>query len=162
MHALVAAMADAGVDDMFLIGGDADPAQGTYSSAVELLRIVAEHPRRPRTIGIAGYPEGHPLISERAIQQALRAKSRFTLRFVRKQRGVRSLLSGRSATDRLHDAITPMLDDPQLNITGVHYFTFNQLLDTWRWQYEKQHESVHRFRRQAVPNGYVNPEGTTA
>ena len=50
---------------------------GTYSSAVDLLPIVAEHPRRPRTIGIAGYPEGHPLISERAIQQALRAKSRF-------------------------------------------------------------------------------------
>lgn len=69
---------------------------------------------------------------------------------------------GRSEAQAEHDAITPMLDDPQLNITGVHYFTFNQLLDTWRWQYEKQHASVHRSRHQVVPNGYANPERTTA
>ena len=57
-------MAQAGADDLFLIAGDADPPLGEYASAAELLPIVAEHPQRPRTIGIAGYPEGHPLISD--------------------------------------------------------------------------------------------------
>ncbi len=64
-------MAQAGADDMFLIGGDADPPLGAYSSAVELLDVVAEHPQRPRTIGIAGYPEGHPAIADEALEQAL-------------------------------------------------------------------------------------------
>ena len=64
LDALLAAMAQAGADDLFLIAGDADPPLGEYASAVELLPIVAEHPQRPQTIGIAGYPEGHPLISD--------------------------------------------------------------------------------------------------
>jgi methylenetetrahydrofolate reductase (NADPH) len=73
---LFAAMAEAGADDLFLIAGDADPPLGEYSSAVELLPVAAEHPQRPATIGIAGYPEGHPKISDEALQEALRAKSR--------------------------------------------------------------------------------------
>ena len=60
-------MAQAGADDLFLIGGDADPPLGAYASAVELLDVVAAHPQRPRTIGIAGYPEGHPAISDEAL-----------------------------------------------------------------------------------------------
>ena len=54
------------------------------------------------------------------------------------ERGLRNLLSRRSTLDRLHEASAPMLDDPQLNIVGFHYFTFNQLIDTWEWQVEKQ------------------------
>jgi methylenetetrahydrofolate reductase (NADPH) len=73
---LLAAMGEAGVDDMFLIGGDADPALGDYGSAVDLLPALAEHPRRPSTIGIAGYPEGHPLIERGALERALIDKSR--------------------------------------------------------------------------------------
>jgi 5,10-methylenetetrahydrofolate reductase len=47
----------AGVDDALVIGGDETPPLGAYSSAVELLPDVHEHPQRPRTLGIAGYPE---------------------------------------------------------------------------------------------------------
>ena len=72
---LLAGMRAAGVDDLFLIGGDADPAMGAYASAVELLPVVAEHPDRPATIGIAGYPEGHPLIDAEALRRALHDKS---------------------------------------------------------------------------------------
>ena len=75
LDSLLAAMAQAGADDLFLIGGDADPPLGEYASAVELLPIVAEHPQRPRTIGIAGYPEGHPLISDDELARALAQKS---------------------------------------------------------------------------------------
>ena len=49
LDAILGAMADAGADDLFLIGGDADPPQGEYASAVALIDVVATHPRRPRT-----------------------------------------------------------------------------------------------------------------
>jgi methylenetetrahydrofolate reductase (NADPH) len=73
---LLAGMRTAGADDLFLIGGDADPPVGAYRSAVELLPVIAEHPDRPATIGIAGYPEGHPLIDAGAVRTALHEKSR--------------------------------------------------------------------------------------
>jgi methylenetetrahydrofolate reductase (NADPH) len=74
---LLAGMRAAGVDDLFLIGGDADPAPGAYASAVDLLPVVADHPDRPATIGIAGYPEGHPLIDAETLRRALQDKSRY-------------------------------------------------------------------------------------
>ncbi|HZE04480.1 MAG TPA: methylenetetrahydrofolate reductase [Solirubrobacteraceae bacterium] len=77
VDALLAGMAEAGADDLFLIGGDADPALGEFASAVELLPVIAEHPQRPRTIGIGGYPEGHPLIDDATLDQALLQKSRY-------------------------------------------------------------------------------------
>jgi methylenetetrahydrofolate reductase (NADPH) len=73
---LLATMAEAGIDDAFVIGGDATEPVGPYSSAVELLPIVHEHPNRPRTLGIAGYPEGHPLVDPAALAVALAEKSR--------------------------------------------------------------------------------------
>ena len=73
---LLGAMRAAGVDDVFLIGGDADPPLGGYASAVELLPVLAHHPDRPPTIGVAGYPEGHPLIEPAALNRALAEKSR--------------------------------------------------------------------------------------
>jgi methylenetetrahydrofolate reductase (NADPH) len=73
---LLAGLTDAGVDDLFLIGGDIHDPVGEYASAVELLPLVIDHPRRPAMIGIAGYPEGHPRISEEELDRALRDKSR--------------------------------------------------------------------------------------
>jgi methylenetetrahydrofolate reductase (NADPH) len=75
LDTLLADMAESGADDLFLIGGDADPPQGSYASAVELLPVVVEHPHRPASIGIAGYPEGHPYISDEELERALREKS---------------------------------------------------------------------------------------
>ena len=60
LERLLAGIGDAGIEDLFLIGGDVDEPVGEYSSAVELLGLVADHPERPELIGIAGYPEGHP------------------------------------------------------------------------------------------------------
>jgi methylenetetrahydrofolate reductase (NADH) len=72
---LLGAMAETGMDDAFVIGGDATPPLGPYSSAVELLPLVHEHPDRPRKLGIAGYPEGHPLISDAELAAAFNEKS---------------------------------------------------------------------------------------
>jgi methylenetetrahydrofolate reductase (NADPH) len=192
---LLAAMARAGIDDGLLIGGDATPPHGPYSSAVELLPMIHEHPHRPQAIGIGGYPEGHPLVHPDTLARALEEKSHLadyvttqlcfdpdtlltwveatreegvalpvivgmpglvdrrklleismrvgvgpSLRFLRKQRRLRDLfrLSTRSA-DTLYEALAPHVDDPQLGIAGFHYFTFNRLLETWRWEREKQY-----------------------
>jgi methylenetetrahydrofolate reductase (NADPH) len=191
---LLVAMADAGVEDLFVIGGDATHPLGPYPSAGELLGVIAEHPHRPRTIGVAGYPEGHPLIEDEKLDQALRQKSGYadyvttqmcfdpdalltwiagqrqrgielpvrigipgkvgrrrllemsmrvgvgpSIKYVRKQHGLLHML-GRTAPDRLYDALMPALGDPQLNIAGFHFFTFNQLVETWRWLIDKDRE----------------------
>jgi methylenetetrahydrofolate reductase (NADH) len=195
---LLAEMARAGVEDLFLIGGDATPPHGPYSSAVELLPVICEHPHRPRAIGIAGYPEGHPLIDSEGLTAALEQKSANasyiitqlcfdaeavlawvretrergvdlpvlvglpgvvdrrrllevsvrigvgpSIAFLRKQRGLRSFLGpSRLTPDEVYDALAPWLDDPDLNIAGVHYYTFNQLLETWRWERQKRDRSA--------------------
>jgi methylenetetrahydrofolate reductase (NADPH) len=218
LDALMAGMAAAGVDDVFVIGGDTDPPLGAFASAVELVPLIAAHPERPRTIGIAGYPEGHPLISPAELDEALREKSRFadyittqmcfdpealrawitrqreqgmtlpvligmpgkvarrrllemslrigvgpSLAFLRKQRGLRSLLSRRSTADRLYRALAPSLEDQQLNVAGFHFFTFNQLIDTWEWQQRKQGAASDRgdWKNPAATRGYVHPEERT-
>ncbi len=72
---LLTAMARAGIDDALVVGGDATPPHGPYSSAVELLPLLHEHRQRPHMVGIAGYPEGHPLIDPDTLAEALVAKS---------------------------------------------------------------------------------------
>jgi methylenetetrahydrofolate reductase (NADPH) len=189
LNRILAAMAQAGADDLFLIGGDADPPLGAFSSALDVLEIVAGHSQRPRMIGIAGYPEGHRAIPETGLEQALADKSRHadyvatqmcfdpdaltgwvtrqrargmnlpvlagipgkvsrakllelsarigvgpSLSFLRKQRGIRALLSKGSTADKLYAKLAPAVDDPELNIAGFHIFTFNQLLETFQWQ----------------------------
>jgi methylenetetrahydrofolate reductase (NADPH) len=185
---LLAGMADVEVEDLFLIAGDVEQPVGEYSSAVELLPSVADHPQRPELIGVAGYPEGHPLISDEELERALRAKAPLadyvvtqmcfdaqTLRgwierereqglelpvvigmpgkvtrrkllrmatrigvgpsldFLRKQRGLRALLSRGSTADRLLEDVEPLLENPVLAVAGFQYFTFNELLQTWEW-----------------------------
>jgi methylenetetrahydrofolate reductase (NADPH) len=75
LDALLGTMSEAGIDDAFVIGGDATPPAGPYASAVEVLPLVHEHPQRPRALGIAGYPEGHPLIDSTTLADALEEKS---------------------------------------------------------------------------------------
>jgi methylenetetrahydrofolate reductase (NADPH) len=207
---LLAAMAAAEIDEAFVIGGDATPPHGPYASAVELLPIVHQHPQRPRTLGIGGYPEGHPLIDPVTLADALKQKSPLadyiatqlcfdakallgwvrtiresgielpvlvglpgavdrrrllevsmrvgvgpSLRYLRKQR-LRNVfrLSG-SSVDRLYDAIEPYLADRELNLAGFHYFTFNRLLETWRWQRAK-HDTEGGVKTHAVRDDAVN------
>jgi methylenetetrahydrofolate reductase (NADPH) len=61
----------AGIDEVFVIGGDAPEPHGPFDSAVDLVPIVHAHPLRPKRIGIGAYPEGHPLIAPSALDEAL-------------------------------------------------------------------------------------------
>jgi methylenetetrahydrofolate reductase (NADPH) len=207
LDALVAGMADACVDDLFLIGGDAERPLGAYGSAVELLPVIAEHPRRPARIGIAGYPEGHPSVADDDLEAALRRKSALadyvvtqmcfdpdalrrwverhrdlpvfvgmpgkvarrrllkmsarigvgpSIGFLRKQRGLRRLLSRRSTTDRLYDALA------QLDVAGYQFFTFNELRETWDWWQEKGEETDRDTKQPSGAARLVSGHGRAA
>jgi methylenetetrahydrofolate reductase (NADPH) len=207
LDALLAGMADACVDDLFLIGGDAERPLGEYSSAVDLLPVIAEHSRRPATIGIAGYPEGHPRVADDELEDALREKSRLadyvvtqmcfepdalhrwverhgelpvfigmpgkvgrrkllrmsarigvgpSVDFLRKQRGLRRLLSRRSTVDRLYAELG------RLEVAGFQFFTFNELVDTCEWWEKKGKESGHVGTEPAGASGRLGRHGRAA
>jgi methylenetetrahydrofolate reductase (NADPH) len=66
---------DAGIDDLFVVGGDAPDPLGPYTSAGDVLGLIAEHRYRPRRLGIGGYPEGHPLIDDATLNTVLEQKA---------------------------------------------------------------------------------------
>ncbi len=61
----------AGVTDLYIIGGDAAEPAGRFTSAVELLRELAEFDHSITRVGVACYPEGHPKIPDDLLLEAL-------------------------------------------------------------------------------------------
>ncbi|WP_419925395.1 5,10-methylenetetrahydrofolate reductase [Candidatus Poriferisocius sp.] len=57
----------------FVIGGDASEP-GAYPDALSFMRDLFEHAHGLNTVGVAAYPDGHPLISEDVRRHALFAK----------------------------------------------------------------------------------------
>ena len=187
LDGLLGRLEQAGVDEVFVIGGDNPEPAGSYSSAGELLPVVR---RRFGKVGIAGYPEGHPQIDPEALARVLAEKSAHadymvtqmcfdpdallrwlrdtreqgvalpviigvpgavdpkrllevsmrigvgpSVAYVRKQRGLRGLLRRPTSTaEKLLEALTPCLEEPDLNVAGFHYYTLNALTDTWNWE----------------------------
>jgi methylenetetrahydrofolate reductase (NADPH) len=69
-------LAAAGIDEAFVVGGDATPPAGAFGDAGDLLGALRDLPGRPFSrIGIGGYPEGHPLIPQDRLLAALRRKA---------------------------------------------------------------------------------------
>lgn len=64
-----------GVSEVFVIGGDGQSGTGRYSSAAEVIEDLVNLPERPRRIGVAGYPEGHPKIPGDLLVEALGRKA---------------------------------------------------------------------------------------
>ncbi|KAA9165652.1 5,10-methylenetetrahydrofolate reductase [Amycolatopsis acidicola] len=183
-------LADAGIDRVFVIGGDAPVPVGEFTEALDVLRVFADTGTFQRT-GIGGYPEGHAKIGNRELDTALAAKAplathvitqicfdaKTTLdwarrvyrdhpelevtigvpapvsrqklmriaggiglgqsaRFLRKQQNViRKLIRpGGYRPDKLLRAFEPRLGEPDLNITGIHLFTFNELHGAEAWR----------------------------
>lgn len=60
-----------GVDDVFVPAGDADPPAGIYAGSLDLLRDLSELGRPFPAVGITGYPESHPTISDDVTVQAM-------------------------------------------------------------------------------------------
>jgi len=62
------------VESIFVPGGDIKTPVGIYDNSLQLLQDMAEIGHNIEDIGIAAYPEGHPLIGDREILSFLKEK----------------------------------------------------------------------------------------
>jgi methylenetetrahydrofolate reductase (NADPH) len=74
---ILARVDEIGAHDVFVVAGDADEPAGEYVGAAPLLEAIAELGHRFENVGITGYPESHPLISDETTIQAMFDKARF-------------------------------------------------------------------------------------
>jgi methylenetetrahydrofolate reductase (NADPH) len=66
---------DAGINDIFVPGGDLDEPEGEFQSAYELLAALAEVGHPFDEVGITGYPEGHDFIDDDVLADAMQKKA---------------------------------------------------------------------------------------
>jgi methylenetetrahydrofolate reductase (NADPH) len=66
---------EAGIRDTFVVAGDVPEPAGEFEGAVDLLRAMAEIGHPFGKVGITGYPESHPIISDEATIQAMYDKA---------------------------------------------------------------------------------------
>lgn len=69
-------MLEAGVRTVFVPGGDQDPPAGDYTCALDLLEDLTALGSPFPEVGITGYPESHPTISDDLTVQAMWDKRR--------------------------------------------------------------------------------------
>jgi methylenetetrahydrofolate reductase (NADPH) len=62
------------IREAFVIGGDATPPAGAYADAGDLLEELAGLAHPFARIGVGGYPEGHPLVPDDKLLEALLRK----------------------------------------------------------------------------------------
>jgi methylenetetrahydrofolate reductase (NADPH) len=74
LERLVERLDGAGIREVFVVGGDADPAAGDYADAGDLLEELAGLSHPFARIGVGGYPEGHPSIDDERLLAALHRK----------------------------------------------------------------------------------------
>jgi len=76
LERIVAHLEDAGIHEALVVGGDASQPAGGYADAGDLLDELGTLSHSLARIGVGGYPEGHPLIPEARLLEALRRKQR--------------------------------------------------------------------------------------
>lgn len=72
--AIAKRLAGLGIDEVFVIAGDAPEPEGPYAGALDLLRELFDVGAELRQAGVAGYPDGHPLLDDGRLHQQLHAK----------------------------------------------------------------------------------------
>jgi methylenetetrahydrofolate reductase (NADPH) len=70
------AIDEADIHRVFIVGGDADPP-GEFFDAYTFLQAIDEVGHSVTEFGITGYPEGHPIISDELLEQAIVDKEPF-------------------------------------------------------------------------------------
>ena len=197
LEALLEIFGEAGIREIFVIGGDCSEPVGPFSSAGELLHAMADLDHEIESIGIGAYPEGHPLIGDEALIEALQDKEQVasymvtqicfepetvirwlgdirrrgielpvylgvpgavklgklieislrigvgdSIRFLRKHGGMLGqFLRGQYRPDAFVHEAAAFASDPQLNIKGLYFFTFNQVENTEKWRAEVLRDS---------------------
>lgn len=74
LHTLLTQLQDAGISELFLVAGDRRTPAGPYSWSGHLLEAVREF-SPDFSAGIAGYPEGHPELSQDQLASNLASKA---------------------------------------------------------------------------------------
>jgi methylenetetrahydrofolate reductase (NADPH) len=74
---LVERLRGSGTREVFVVAGDATQPSGKFAGAAALLRELADLEHPFRDVGITGYPESHPLISDETTIQAMFEKAEF-------------------------------------------------------------------------------------
>ena len=183
----------ANIHEVFMVAGDSAQPAGHFQGSLELLQALHERGHSFDAIGIAGYPESHPLIDDDVTVQSMWDKRRFatyivsnicfdakvivrwvkrvrrrgvelpiylglpsitdsakllrvsqkigvgdSARFLTKSRGglLRLMVPGGYDPTRLLEKLAARLGDPELDVPGVHMYTFNEIeqTETWRRQ----------------------------
>jgi methylenetetrahydrofolate reductase (NADPH) len=78
LREILARLTDMPIISLFVPGGDATKPIGDYSTALDLLRDIAEFDHAFEDIGVAGHPEGHPCVSDDVLLQELAKKQAFS------------------------------------------------------------------------------------
>jgi len=68
---IVERLVRAGIEDVFVPAGDADPPVGQYDAALPLLRQLSEFGSPFPRVGISGHPESHPVIDDDVTIQSM-------------------------------------------------------------------------------------------
>ena len=76
---ILARLDDAGVRDVFVVAGDGEEPVGGFSDSLQLLTAIERlhrsgSGRTLESMGVSGYPEGHPLVAADELDRALLAK----------------------------------------------------------------------------------------
>ena len=73
---LVGRLRGAGIDNVFVPGGDAEPQEGGYADALALLEDLTALGSPFAHVGVTGYPESHPTIHDDLTVQSMWDKRR--------------------------------------------------------------------------------------
>ncbi|HEV2094284.1 MAG TPA: methylenetetrahydrofolate reductase, partial [Rubrobacter sp.] len=71
---VLARLRECGIRDVFVVAGDAEEAAGKFAGAGELLSAMAKLDHGLDEVGITGYPESHPFISDEDTIKAMYEK----------------------------------------------------------------------------------------
>lgn len=78
LREILARLEAAKVESIFVPGGDAPQPVGQYDDSLQVLRDMAEIGHNIEDVGIAAYPEGHPLVSDSELLWFLKEKQAFS------------------------------------------------------------------------------------
>ena len=82
LERLVQRLEGSTIREVFVIGGDATPPAGAYADAGDLLEELAALAHPFTRVGIGGYPEGHPVVSDDQLLEALLRKQPYASHIV--------------------------------------------------------------------------------
>lgn len=109
LHDVLDRLAAAGIEEAFVVGGDADDPAGPFPDGLSLLRAMAELDRLPARVGVPSYPEGHPRIDTKTLWSALQEKQNYAHYTVTQMCFDADVVSRFASTAREHGITLPIM-----------------------------------------------------